>query len=112
MTHLKFPNQVESEIHQTLGAEKIEEICDQHRLQDEGKELLGKILLSLKLEDLSVNKKLTAEIINQIAAGRPEKEAIKKIIDAIAELFIFAKQAFLISPEGRFKRSLECQSAY
>ena len=112
MAHLKFPNHIESEIHQILGAEKIEEICDQHRLQDEGKELLSKILLSLKLEDLFVNKNLAAEIINQIAAGRPEKETIKKIIDAIAELFVFAKQAFLASPKRRLKRRLECQGAY
>ena len=112
MTHLKFPNQIESEIHQTLGAEKIEEICDRHQLQDGGKELLDKVLLSLKLDDLFINKNLVAEIINQIAAGRPEKETIKKIVDVIAELFIFAKKAFLASSKGRLERSLECQSAY
>jgi len=78
MSHLKFSNQIESEVHQTLGAEKIEEICDKHRLQDEGKELLNKVLLSLKLGDLSKDNDLTAEIINRIAAGRPEKEVIKK----------------------------------
>lgn len=111
MTHLKFPNQIESEIHQTLGAEKIEEICDKYQLQDEGKKLLDKVLLSLKLGDLSKNGNLTAEIINQIAAKRPEKEAIKKIIDTIAELFNFAEEMFLAFSERSPKRSLECQVA-
>lgn len=110
MSHLKFPKQIESEIHQTLGAEKIEEICDKHRLQDEGKELLNKVLLSLKLGDLSKDNDLAAEIINRIAAGRPEKEVIKKIIGTIAELFIFSKE-MLVSSNGRSKRRLECQVA-
>lgn len=107
MTYLKFPDRIESEVHQTLGAEKIEEICDRHQLQDKGKELLDKVLLSLKLDDLFINKNLVTEIINQVAAGRPEKEAIKKIIDAIAELFISTKKEFL---KRRTKRTSECLS--
>jgi len=74
MTHLKFPNQIESEIHQTLGAEKIEEICDQHRLQDGGKELLNKVLMNLTLNDLLTDKNLPAEIVDHIyVAGRSER---------------------------------------
>jgi hypothetical protein len=97
MTHLKFPNQVESEIHQILGAEKIQEICDKYWLEDGGKQVLDKILLKLKLNELLRKEKLI-HIINHETKGCPEKELVKKVVDTIVELYIFSKQIFLTTP--------------
>lgn len=94
-----------SDVHQGLGDTKIREICDRYSLEDEGKDLVNQILLDFELNDLVENKELTLGIIGQEIDGCPEKETIIKIINDIAQLFIFTKQQILAVPERR----LVCQ---
>lgn len=104
----KIFNQIESDTHQTLGGIKIQEIRERYFLGDEGKEIIDRILLRLKSSDLAENNEpvfneTVLSVFNQETDGYPEKETIQKIINTIAELFIFTKET-LAAPERR----LEC----
>ncbi|MDP3052749.1 MAG: hypothetical protein Q8N22_02195 [bacterium] len=66
----------ESEIHQILGGEKIEEICNRHLLAGNEKKTINLFFQEIRLNNLERAKRVIADISDLISFPKKEKTKI------------------------------------